>query len=210
MYNTPYVMYVHLLQTSEGVNNIKEALQGMIANEPDNTQKIIENALLLVFNNDEAKFKLVVEQYKDIIEKNAGDDDGANPFAAIKYAVSNFKDKKGIFNKFVRNGWSAGTFNLNETFFKNFLNEGYAEPSKFDYPKLLKSLTEFMLDKGMNIRPLPKVKFIENDVENARNFFGKTAYYDPNQRVIVLYTMDRHPKDIMRSFAHEMIHHIQN
>jgi phosphopantetheine adenylyltransferase len=210
MYNTPYVMYVHLLQTSEGVNNIKEALQGMIANEPDNTQKIIENALLLVFNNDEAKFKLVVEQYKDIIEKNAGDDDGANPFAAIKYAVSNFKDKKGIFNKFVRNGWSAGTFNLNETFFKNFLNEGYAEPSKFDYPKQLKALTEFMLDKGMNIRPLPKVKFIEDDVENARNFFGKTAYYDPNQRVIVLYTMDRHPKDVMRSFAHEMIHHMQN
>ena len=90
------------------------------------------------------------------------------------------------------------------------IEEMYAEPSKFDYPKLLKSLTEFMLDKGMNIKPLPKVKFVEDDVENARNFFGKTAYYDPNQRVIVLYTMDRHPKDIMRSFAHEMIHHIQN
>ena len=94
---------------------------------------------------------------------------------------------------------------------KTPLNEiKYAEPSKFDYPKQLKSLTEFMLDKGMNIRPLPKVKFVEDDVENARNFFGKTAYYDPNQRVIVLYTMDRHPKDIMRSFAHEMIHHMQN
>jgi phosphopantetheine adenylyltransferase len=90
------------------------------------------------------------------------------------------------------------------------IEEIYAEPSKFDYPKLLKSLTEFMLDKGMNIKPLPKVKFIEDDVENARDFFGKTAYYNPNQRVIVLYTMDRHPKDIMRSFAHEMIHHIQN
>jgi len=86
----------------------------------------------------------------------------------------------------------------------------YAEPSKFDYPKQLKSLTEFMLDKGMNIKPLPKVKFVEDDVENARNFFGKTAYYDPNQRVIVLYTMDRHPKDVMRSFAHEMVHHMQN
>jgi hypothetical protein len=90
------------------------------------------------------------------------------------------------------------------------IEEIYAEPSKFDYLKLLKSLTEFMLDKGMNIKPLPKVKFIEDDVENARDFFGKTAYYDRNQRVIVLYTMDRHPKDIMRSFAHEMIHHIQN
>ena len=94
---------------------------------------------------------------------------------------------------------------------KTPLNEiKYAEPSKFDYPKQLKSLTEFMLDKGMNISPLPKVKFVEDDVENARNFFGKTAYYDRNQRVIVLYTMDRHPKDIMRSFAHEMIHHMQN
>jgi phosphopantetheine adenylyltransferase len=90
------------------------------------------------------------------------------------------------------------------------IEEIYAEPSKFDYPKLLKSLTEFMLDKGMNIKPLPKVKFIEDDVENAKDFFGKTAYYNPNQRVIVLYTMNRHPKDIMRSFAHEMIHHIQN
>jgi phosphopantetheine adenylyltransferase len=90
------------------------------------------------------------------------------------------------------------------------IEEMYAEPSKFDYPKLLKSLTEFMLDKGMNIRPLPKVKFVEDDIENAKDFFGKTAYYNPNQRVIVLYTMNRHPKDIMRSFAHEMIHHIQN
>jgi hypothetical protein len=86
----------------------------------------------------------------------------------------------------------------------------YAEPSKFDYPKHLKSLTEYMLDKGMNIHPLPKVKFIEDDAENAQNFFGKTAYYDPNKRVIVLYTMGRHPKDIMRSFSHEMVHHMQN
>jgi len=110
MYSTPYVMYVHLLQTSEGVNNITDALQGMIANEPDNTQKIIQSALLLVFNDDESKFKSGVEQYKDIIEKNASEDDGANPFAAVKYANSNFKDKKGIFKKFVRNGWSAGQF----------------------------------------------------------------------------------------------------
>jgi len=86
----------------------------------------------------------------------------------------------------------------------------YAEPSKFSYPPLIKSLTEYMLDKGMNIRPLPKVKFVDDDIENARNFFGKTAYYDPNNRVIVLYTMDRHPKDVMRSYAHEMIHHMQN
>ena len=90
------------------------------------------------------------------------------------------------------------------------IEEIYAEPNKFSYPPMIKSLTEYMLDKGMNIRPLPKVKFVNDDAENAKNFFGKTAYYDPNNRVIVLYTMNRHPKDVMRSYAHEMIHHEQN
>ena len=90
------------------------------------------------------------------------------------------------------------------------LKEIYAEPSKFNYPPLIKSLTEYMLEKGMNIRPLPKVKFIGDDVENSQNFFGKTAYYNPNEKSIVLYTYGRHPKDIIRSFAHEMIHHEQN
>jgi hypothetical protein len=86
----------------------------------------------------------------------------------------------------------------------------YAEPSEFNYPTMLSSLIQYMISKGMNIRPLPKVKFVKDDNENAKNFFGKTAYYDPNNRVVVLYTMDRHPKDVMRSFAHEMVHHMQN
>ena len=41
-------------------------------------------------------------------------------------------------------------------------------------------------------------------------FLGKTAYYDPNSKEIVLYATGRHPKDILRSYAHEMIHHNQN
>jgi hypothetical protein len=86
----------------------------------------------------------------------------------------------------------------------------YAEPSEFSYPTMLSSLTQHMLSKGMNIRPLPKVKFVDDDSENAKNFFGKTAYYDPTNKIVVLYTMNRHPKDVMRSFAHEMIHHEQN
>jgi phosphopantetheine adenylyltransferase len=74
----------------------------------------------------------------------------------------------------------------------------------------VKSLTKYMIDNGLEIQPLPKVKFIDDDVTNANDFFGRTAYYDPNQKIIVLYTLRRHPKDIMRSFAHEMIHHKQN
>ena len=43
----------------------------------------------------------------------------------------------------------------------------------------------------------------------AKEFLGKTAYYDPNTQTIVLYTEGRHPKDIVRSFSHEMVHHTQ-
>jgi hypothetical protein len=67
-----------------------------------------------------------------------------------------------------------------------------------------------MIDKGYNIQPLPSVKFIGDDISNAENFLGQTAYYDPDEKMIVLYTYGRHPKDIVRSFAHEMIHHMQN
>ena len=62
----------------------------------------------------------------------------------------------------------------------------------------------------MNILPLPRVIFKNGDQENASQFLGKTAYYSPSDMIVVLYTEGRHPKDIVRSFAHEMIHHIQN
>ena len=71
------------------------------------------------------------------------------------------------------------------------------------------SLTEYMIDQGINITPLPEVK-LRKDEENASNFFGRTAYYDPNKREVVLYITGRHDKDIARSFSHEMIHHMQN
>lgn len=71
------------------------------------------------------------------------------------------------------------------------------------------SLLGYMLDQGMNILPLPEVKIIK-DEQNADNFFGTTAHYDSSKNEIALYTIGRHNKDIVRSFAHEMIHHIQN
>ncbi len=72
------------------------------------------------------------------------------------------------------------------------------------------SLSKYMIDNGMNIKPLPKIKVIKSDKQNASDLLGKTAFYNPNDKSITLYTMDRHPKDILRSFAHEMIHHEQN
>jgi hypothetical protein len=71
-------------------------------------------------------------------------------------------------------------------------------------------LTLYMREKGYNIDPVPGITIIDDDMENAGEFLGKTAYYDPINKSITLYTYGRHPKDIVRSFSHEMIHHIQN
>ena len=78
-----------------------------------------------------------------------------------------------------------------------------------DFIEKLISLTDYMMDH-ISIEPLPDVNFVEDDIKNADDFFGKTAYYNPNDKSITLYTLKRHPKDVLRSFAHEMVHHKQN
>jgi phosphopantetheine adenylyltransferase len=90
------------------------------------------------------------------------------------------------------------------------LNENASYSQNIDLKKEIAKLTKHMIDKGMNILPLPKLVFKNGDSENAKQFLGKTAYYDPNSMSIVLYTEGRHPKDIVRSFSHEMVHHTQN
>ena len=78
-------------------------------------------------------------------------------------------------------------------------------------PEFQKALTGIYRDgcKKFNIRTTPKV-VLRQDQENGSKTLGRTAYYDPNDLTIVLYTTGRHPKDILRSFAHELIHHVQN
>jgi len=90
------------------------------------------------------------------------------------------------------------------------VKENATYSSSIDIMEKCAQLTNYMKELGMPIEPFPAVEFIDGDTENAKDFFGKTAYYDPNEQKIVLYTEGRHPKDIVRSFAHEMIHHMQN
>ena len=97
---------------------------------------------------------------------------------------------------------------LNNALVKENVNENTI-PS-IDIVQKCAELTQHMIDKGYNIQPLPSVKFISDDTSNAEDFLGRTAYYNPGKKMIVLYTYGRHPKDIVRSFAHEMIHHMQN
>jgi hypothetical protein len=65
------------------------------------------------------------------------------------------------------------------------------------------------LKEELQLKSVPKVKLLSDD-KNAAKVLGKTAYYDPTTRTVCLYTTNRHQKDVLRSFAHEIIHHWQH
>jgi len=64
-------------------------------------------------------------------------------------------------------------------------------------------------DKKIGFNRPPTMVF-DSDPSNQDKILGKTAYYDPNSMEIHVYTDGRHPKDMLRSIAHELIHHVQN
>ena len=54
----------------------------------------------------------------------------------------------------------------------------------------------------------PIVKLLDREQDKAE-ILGKTAFYDPHKMIVSVFTYGRHPKDIMRSIAHELVHHSQ-
>ena len=60
-----------------------------------------------------------------------------------------------------------------------------------------------------NIQQAPNL-ILRQDKKNAELVFGRTAHYNPEEKTIVIFITNRHPKDILRSFCHELIHHVQN
>ena len=84
------------------------------------------------------------------------------------------------------------------------------DSSQFDFSPYIASLTKHMLDNGMKLEPLPTVQMIHDDYENGEDLFGNTAYYNPGNNSVILFTYGRHPKDILRSYAHELVHVHQN
>ena len=56
----------------------------------------------------------------------------------------------------------------------------------------------------------PVIVNLLSDVENGKNIFGKTAQYNPSSMTIDIFVDGRHPKDILRSLSHELVHHTQN
>ena len=55
----------------------------------------------------------------------------------------------------------------------------------------------------------PDVHYV-TDKSNANSMLGTTAHYQPDKQIVTVYISNRHPKDALRSLAHELVHHAQN
>src|ERR1035441_8127025 len=74
--------------------------------------------------------------------------------------------------------------------------------------KLVSLLT--YLQHHLQLQTMPAAVKLINSKKNSDNPFGLTGYYDHTTKKITLYITDRHDTDVLRSFAHEVIHHWQN
>ncbi len=80
--------------------------------------------------------------------------------------------------------------------------------SPVEYEKEVHSLCDFAQQR-LGFEKPPSI-FLNHDKRNASNTLGKTGHYDPNTMEIHVFATNRHPKDILRSIAHELVHHSQN
>jgi hypothetical protein len=127
-------------------------------------------------------------------------------------SVLRSKDRAHLITLYKRVKNQIGSDNVKVKFMQDHIRitveDEYSSPS-FDYTPFMGSILEYMIDQKMNISPLPEIK-IKRDLAEASSVFGRTAYYSPDLKEVVLYVEGRHPKDVLRSFTHEMVHHIQN
>jgi hypothetical protein len=81
--------------------------------------------------------------------------------------------------------------------------------SKDDFKQKAGKLLKYMMER-LKIKSPPSTLTLMDNKENAEKDWSYTGDYNPGTTAIRLFITDRHHIDILRSFAHEVIHHWQN
>ena len=166
------------------------------------------------------KSTIVSEQMKQKLEEVMTDifvskqvvEEGTSGAPTAPMSIVKSADRAHLITLYKRIKNQVGADNVNVKFMQDHIRitvqDEYSN-NRFDYTPFMGSILEYMIDQKMSISPLPEIK-MKKDLGEAASVFGRTAYYNPELKEIVLYTEGRHPKDVLRSFTHEMVHHIQN
>jgi ribosomal protein S18 acetylase RimI-like enzyme len=89
------------------------------------------------------------------------------------------------------------------------INENLTYSQHIDYKQIVDEVLDYFKNK-YSLSSLPTIEYVDGDVENAKTIFTKTGHYDPATKTIVLYTEGRHPRDLINTLCHELIHFLQD
>ena len=183
---------------------------------PDSLKKVEQREIIKILKSaaNEAINEQMRDGLDDVLDRFVGEDtteegSSGTPIAATSAVPSKLRQKVVFMYNYLRNLIPRDSWDIEFQKDKIVISPKDKARISYDYTPYMGSILEYMMSEGMKITPLPEIK-IRRDVVESVDFFGKTAYYDPTAKEVVLYVEGRHPKDVMRSFVHEMIHHMQN
>jgi hypothetical protein len=81
--------------------------------------------------------------------------------------------------------------------------------SNQEFKQMAGKLLKYMMER-LSIQSPPAHLLLKKSDENAKKPWGYTGNYDPETKTITLFITNRHHVDVLRSFAHEILHHWQN
>ena len=170
-------------------------------NEIDYTIKVLNENTLNI-----NKYNLIVSQIQDLVKNYSKKD---------KKKLKNFNENKNL-----RVNSKLGPETIQ--FILSTCRRGHQRKllkeectiknhSDRDMSRLENILTQFYpyAQKKLKFEKPVSINLV-SDEENSKDPFGKTAYYNPETMEISIFVDDRHPKDMLRSIAHELVHHSQN
>ena len=117
--------------------------------------------------------------------------------------------KSGKFDKFMSVAPTSNKILARKIF--NTAKQNLAEEhlvqgmSRKDFHSKLMDFIEYTCDQ-LEIKQKPTIKYKDDKGEGQPSFGG----YAPHSKELFVYTKNRHPMDIFRTVAHELVHHKQN
>ena len=74
------------------------------------------------------------------------------------------------------------------------------------YKSCIESLVKFLLENGFTSAPTPPIHLHRDSQDEQNPFKQFTGYFNPESFEIHLFLYGRHPKDVLRTLAHELVH----
>jgi hypothetical protein len=165
-----------------------------------NISKLEENKL----NNN--KYNLIISQINTLVKYySKKDKKKLSNFNESKHLRVNSKLSPEAIQLILKSSRQNGQIKLvkEECSIKNHSNK--------DMSQLERILTQFYPYAKEKLKFEEPVNInLVSDEENSKDPFGKTAYYNPETMEITIFVDNRHPKDMLRSVSHELVHHSQN